>query len=132
MSDFPGLKVLVVEDEGSIALLIEDMLLELGCDLRASIGRLDKACIVAGTISVDFAVLDVNLAGELVFPVAEILRKRAIPFLFSTGYGGLPERFRDCLVLNKPFTIEDVRRKIRMILASKTTDHPVTGFDSNN
>ena len=63
------------------------------------------------TETLDFAVLDVNLAGELVFPVAEILKRRQLPFIFSTGYGrvGVPETFMDCEVLNKPYTIEDLK-----------------------
>lgn len=118
MTSFSGLKVLVVEDEGSVALLIEGMLSELGCEIVASTARLAEACKVASTAVIDLAVLDVNLDGELVFPAAEILHSRNIPFLFSTGYGliGMPEMFRDCLVLRKPFTGDDMRQKIAEVL----------------
>jgi CheY-like chemotaxis protein len=114
MTDLGGLRVLVVEDEGSVALLIEGMLEDLGCEVAASVATLGKALTAARTETLDFAVLDVNLDGELVFPVAEILKGRQLPFIFSTGYGrvGVPESFKDCEVLNKPYTIEDLKRTL--------------------
>src|SRR3990170_2051669 len=95
MTDPAGLKVLVVEDEGPVALLIEDMLLDLGCEIAASAAELDRACNLARTAMIDFAVLDLNLGGESAVPVGHILRERGIPFVFSTGYGtsGLAEEF---------------------------------------
>jgi len=113
-TDLGGLRVLVVEDEGSVALLIEGMLEDLGCEVAASVATLGKALTAARTETLDFAVLDVNLDGELVFPVAEILKGRQLPFIFSTGYGrvGVPESFKDCEVLNKPYTIEDLKRTL--------------------
>ena len=103
---FSGLRALLVEDEGSIALMLEDMLGALGCEIAASVARLAQACTVARTGSFDFAILDVNLGGELGFPVALILRERGIPFLFSTGYGegAVPPEFGTYPVLNKPFS----------------------------
>lgn len=127
MVDLPGLRALVVEDEGSVALLIEEMLAELGCEIAASIATLESALRFVSSNSFDFAVLDVNLDGELVFPVAEILKSRQLPFLFSTGYGriGVSETFKDHEVLNKPFTIEELEQKLRLALrrgARSTTD----------
>jgi CheY-like chemotaxis protein len=114
MAELASLRVLVVEDEGGVALLIEDMLEQLGCELAGSIATLDKALTFVATQFFDCALLDVNLAGQMVFPVAEALRKRNIPFVFSTGYGriGLPETFAGCPVLNKPFTIDDFEQKL--------------------
>ena len=114
MNDLSGLRALVVEDEGSVALLIEEMLLDLGCEIAASVARLTDACRIAGTATFDFAVLDVNLGGKSVLPVAQILRDRRIPFVFSTGYGadGLPEEFGGRPVLSKPFALEEFRRVI--------------------
>src|SRR5690349_20437605 len=105
MTDFSGLKVLVVEDEGSIALLIEDMLADLGCEIVASAASLAQGCAIAATAAINLAVLDINLNGKLVFPAAEILLSRNVPFVFSTGYGlsGVPEQFRNFPVLAKPF-----------------------------
>ena len=115
MADLTGLRVLVVEDEGSVALLIENMLEELGCHVTASVATLAKALSAARADSFDFAVLDINLDGELVFPVAEALKERQLPFVFSTGYGrmGVPEAFKGCDVLSKPFTIEELNAKLQ-------------------
>jgi CheY-like chemotaxis protein len=114
MNALDGLKALIVEDEAGIALLIEDMLLELGCEVAAMAALLPRACELACIEVIDFAVLDVNLNGQLVFPVAEILRGRMIPFVFSTGYGrvGLPGPFANEPVLAKPFAIEELERAV--------------------
>jgi CheY-like chemotaxis protein len=119
MNDFFGLKALIVEDEGSIALLIEDMLLGLGCEITASAARLSEACEVAQTATFDFAVLDVNLDGKPAFPVADILRERRIPFVFSTGYGasGVPTEFIGHPVLSKPFSIRNLQSAILQALS---------------
>jgi CheY-like chemotaxis protein len=107
-----------VEDEGTVAMLIEEMLEDLGCTVVASVPRLALAREKAGTAQVDLAILDVNLAGERVFPVAEILRGRGVPFLFSTGYGasGLPEEFAQSPVLHKPFSESELQLKIALTL----------------
>lgn len=120
MPNLVGLRVLVVEDEGSVALLIEGMLEDLGCKVVASVATLGSAVTAARTEALDFAVLDINLDGELVFPVAEILKGRQLPFIFSTGYGrvGVPEGFKDCEVLNKPYTMEDLKTKLFSMLSS--------------
>ncbi|MEJ8572387.1 response regulator [Microbaculum marinum] len=111
MAELAGLRVLVVEDEGMVALLIEGMLADLGCDVVASAASLSRAVAAARDEAIDFALLDVNLDGHLVFPAAEILRARGIPFVFSTGYGrvALLENFKEYQVLNKPFAIEELR-----------------------
>lgn len=118
MADLAGLRGLVVEDEGSVALLIEQMLEDLGCEVAASVATLAKAKKAARGDTFDFAVLDVNLGGELVFPVAEILKVRQRPFVFSTGYGriGVPQAFKECDVLSKPFTIEELKEKLQSML----------------
>jgi DNA-binding response OmpR family regulator len=118
MFDFSGLQALVVEDESGVALLIEDMLAELGFMIRASVARLGEARKVASTAAVDLALLDVNLQGELVFPVARVLLDRNIPIVFSTGYGDgvIPPEFNKYPVLNKPFAIEELRKAIAKAL----------------
>jgi DNA-binding response OmpR family regulator len=118
MTPFAGIRVLLVEDEGTVAMLIEEMLEELGCTVVASIPRLALAREMANTAEVDLAILDVNLAGERVFPVADILRARSVPFLFSTGYGasGLPADFAECPVLHKPFSENELQLKIALTL----------------
>jgi CheY-like chemotaxis protein len=123
MSAFAGLRVMIVEDEAAVALLIEDMLLELGCDIAASAAHIARACELAREVECDLAVLDVNLNGSPVFPVARILNERKIPFLFSTGYGpsGLPDEFAGRPVLSKPFPIEDLRQAMLPLGLSRTS-----------
>ncbi|MDO7895924.1 response regulator [Pseudomonas citrulli] len=118
MTPFPGIRVLVVEDEGAIAMLIEEMLEDLGCTVVASVGRLATALETARSVEVDLAILDVNLAGERVFPVAERLRARKIPFLFSTGYGasGVSPEFAGFPVLHKPFSAAELQAKVELAL----------------
>jgi len=101
------LRILVVEDEMTIALLIEDMLNELGHEVVGLAMRLAPAVEFARTCAMDFAILDVNLDGKTSFSVADILRERGLPFAFATGYGpsGIESRFADCPVLKKPFDI---------------------------
>lgn len=117
--NFSGIKVLVVEDEGGIALLLEDMLEELGCEVAASVAHANKADEVARAVSAHVALLDVNLDGKPVYPVARVLRDRGIPVVFSTGYGvgGLPAEFSECPVIGKPFTMEALRAAISAALA---------------
>ena len=99
------LRILIVEDEMLVAMNIEDMLLELGHEVAGLASRLGPALALASESRFDAAMLDVNLAGEPSFPVADLLIERRIPFLFATGYGrqGLEQRFRGCPILQKPF-----------------------------
>ena len=133
MTPFAGVRVLVVEDEGAIALLIEEMLEEFGCEVVASVARLAAACEVAGSAQVDLAILDVNLAGERVFPVADILHGRKIPFLFSTGYGasGLPAEYAGCPVLHKPFSQSELQQKIAVTLKEARESGLASSTDAN-
>jgi CheY-like chemotaxis protein len=114
MIGLDGLRVLLVEDEGAVALMIEDMLQDLGCELVDSVARLDEAHMLARSAQIDLAILDVNLDGKPVFPVAETLRSRHIPVLFSTGYGssGLPPEFRGFPVVGKPFSLDTLKQAI--------------------
>jgi CheY-like chemotaxis protein len=111
-SEAAGKNVLVVEDEIMIRLLLEDMLGELGYTIAAAVGRIDDAMKLAKTGDFDVAILDVNLNGQTVSPVAEILEARGLPFVFATGYGerGLPERFSNRPTLQKPFQQENLGR----------------------
>lgn len=103
-----GLRVFVVEDESLVAMLVEDMLTGLGCtvvDLAGTIAQaLERLQVVAG--QTDAAILDVNIGGEKVYPVADALAALDIPFLFASGYGpaSLGDRYPTRTVLSKPFT----------------------------
>ena len=98
-----------------VAMNIEDMLLELGHEVAGLAGRLDAAMALAREAEFDLAMLDVNLAGETSFPVAQILASRGIPFLFATGYGikGVAEEYRSYPVLQKPFRSHDLDLALR-------------------
>jgi CheY-like chemotaxis protein len=113
-NDLNGLRILVVEDEAAISLLLEDMLLDFGCEVVGPAGRLNTALDLAATEALDLAILDVNVAGEPVYPVAETLEQRKVPFVFSTGYGsaGIKETFRDRPVVQKPFAQSDLRQRL--------------------
>ena len=109
-----GARVLVVEDEAAISMLLEDMLLDFGCDVVGPAARLATALEMAEGESFDVAILDVNVAGEPIYPVAETIAKRALPLIFSTGYGGagIREPFRDRPVVHKPFSKSDLKRTL--------------------
>lgn len=102
---FAGKRVLVVEDELLVALMIEDFLSDLGCCTVGPFGDVPAALHAARTAPIDLAVLDVNLDGERVYPVAEALAARGIPFLFLSGYGedAVPAEHREWRVCAKPF-----------------------------
>ena len=106
-----GLRVLIVEDETLVAMLIEEFLLELGCEIAFSASRVAKAMRGLQTCGIDVAVLDVNVAGESVSQLVETLVQRGIPFIFASGYGarGVDPRWAFSAVLQKPFTGTDLR-----------------------
>ena len=108
--DLSGMRVLVVEDEAIVSMLVEEFLEELGCEVAATASRLDDALEKAGSVPVDLAVLDVNLAGRLSYPVAELLLARGVPVVFATGYGSaaLPAALHGVTVLSKPFQQEQL------------------------
>lgn len=99
-----SVRVLIVEDEPFIALDWEDRLTEAGFEIGATSPSVERALQAIETQEFDVAVLDGNLRGESVEPVAVALRERGIPFLFVTGYGrdALPQGFRDAPFISKP------------------------------
>jgi CheY-like chemotaxis protein len=115
-----GLRILIVEDEAAISLLLEDMLLDFGCEVVGPAGRLAAALDLAASETFDLAILDVNVAGESIYPVAEALEQRKVPFVFSTGYGsaGIKDVYRDRPVVQKPFAQSDLRQRLLSALES--------------
>ena len=116
-----GKRILVVEDELMIRMLLEDMLGELGYVVAAEAARIDEALDAAKNAAFDVAILDVNLNGEPILPVADALAARGTPFVFATGYGerGLPEAYRDRPTLKKPFQIEGLEQMLQSALGGK-------------
>ena len=107
-----GRRVLIVEDESLVAMLLETILEDMGCVPVGPAATVDEGLqLVGGDEPIDAALLDVNVAGTQVFPIAEALKARGVPFVFSTGYGegGLPDEWRGQPTLQKPFTESAVR-----------------------
>ena len=107
-----GRRVLVVEDESLVAMLLETILEDMGCTPVGPASNIDDGEAMArDTVDLDAALLDVNVAGRQVFPVAAALKERGVPFVFSTGYGegGLPDEWRGVTTIQKPFTEAAVR-----------------------
>lgn len=119
-------RVLIVEDDVLIAMHLEDLLTELGHETVGRATRIDEALELAGEIDIDFAILDINVAGIKSFPVADILRQRGIPFAFATGYGaeGFLDGYRDEPALTKPYANEDLVRTIARLFADPA-DEPL-------
>ena len=117
-----GLNVLVVEDESLVLFHLEDMLTAMGCVIVGPAMRLQQAKdLVEVTTDLDVAILDVNLGGQPIYPVAETLRNRDVQIVFATGYGrqGLPEQWQDFPVLMKPYTADEVERVLLGIVADR-------------
>ena len=125
MSDTPPapLRVLVVEDEPLVAIMLEDALQDFGYQVIGPVENLKAAIHLAGTERLDTAVLDINIDGTISDAVADKLMARGIPFLFVSGYArDLGLRFGDVPLLRKPFTTDDLHRAVAA-LVNRTT-HP--------
>lgn len=108
------LRILVLEDEALVAMLLEDTLLDLGHEAHVFM-RLDQACDAAQSGDFDIAILDVNVSGGASYSVARILAGRGVPFAFATGASEPNEEFAHIPILSKPYLTEDVARIIRAI-----------------
>ncbi len=114
--------VFLVEDETMIRMLVADMLADLGYDIAAEAGDVEQALKIAHSAQFDLAILDVNVNGKIISPVADVVAARNLPFVFATGYGaeGLPEQYRQHPALQKPFRLEALQQAIEAALQSKT------------
>lgn len=101
-------RILIVEDESVIAQLLEEVLTDQGFNVVAIASTIEQAEALAGTLDLDAALLDINLGGQEVFPVARRLEKRGVPFAFTTGFGsmGLPPEWENHAVFCKPYDIQ--------------------------
>jgi CheY-like chemotaxis protein len=115
-----GCSVFLVEDEVMIRMMVADMLEELGHSVAAEAGDINQAVKLAQSTDFDLAILDVNVNGKVITPVAELINARHRPFIFATGYGssGLPEEYRDRPALQKPFQLETLAQVIASTLKS--------------
>jgi CheY-like chemotaxis protein len=107
-------RVLIVEDELMIRMLLEGMLTDLGHTVAAEAGSIEEAMTLAKEAEFDIAVLDVNLNGQPITPVVEVLVQRGLPFVFASGYGqrGVPEQYRSSPTLQKPFQVDALAQAI--------------------
>ena len=105
MADLKGRRLLIIEDEAAITMLIEDLIADLGAVVAGICGRMAEAAVQIQTLDYDVAVLDVNLNGQQSFGLAKQLIARGKPFVFSTGYGRsvIPEALSGVPILQKPF-----------------------------
>lgn len=119
-AELAGKRILIVEDEPIIAMSLEDMLHDFGCEVVGPVLRLADARATARDERLDGAILDVNLGDGPTFSVAEILAGRGIPFCFSTGYGesAIPVEFDSAPVLQKPYLQDVLAARLGQCLAA--------------
>jgi DNA-binding NtrC family response regulator len=111
----PPVRILVVEDLAVVAQELAAMLEDMGCEVVGPYGRVDHALPATRSARLHGALLDVNLAEERVYPLVDVLRARGVPVAFTTGYGAaaIPDAYRDCPCLEKPFGTEDLARLVQ-------------------
>ena len=118
--DPPNARILLVEDEFLVAMVAEEALIEFGCTVIGPVDRIEVAIELAESEPLDAALLDVNIAGNPVYPVAEVLARRGVPFAFVSGYGasdpGCPEAYRAAPVMPKPYGTADIERILALLL----------------
>jgi CheY-like chemotaxis protein len=125
-SPFGGRRILLVEDEMILGWLLQDMLTDLGCVSLGPAATVEQALAMIDGQAIDAAVLDVNLNGQMSYPVADALVARCVPFVFSTGYdkARMPERYIAVPVLQKPYHQSELSDALARLLAPKEPDVP--------
>jgi CheY-like chemotaxis protein len=120
---FSGRRALLVEDEPIVAWLLKDMLVDLGCSVVGPAADVNQALAMIDAQSIDVAVLDVNLRGQMSYPIADVLVARGVPFVFSTGYDKdrLLDGYRTFPALQKPFHRSDLASKERNVESAIAT-----------
>ena len=124
------MRVVIVEDEGMVAALLENMLSDLGHQVVGVAGRMDRAERLLSSLVADVVILDVNLDGERTYSLASALASRGISVVFATGYGseGLEEAWRRAPVLQKPFRASELDRAIRQAIGAGQTEFAGSAF----
>ncbi len=118
-SRLQGKRVLVIEDEALIAMVLGDYLEQFGCVLVGPAHSLEKARALIESKDFDAALVDANLAGKRVDELALALTQKNVPFAFVTGYGrdALPQGFHNAVAVDKPFTPDQVRNALEHLLS---------------
>jgi len=113
--------VFLVEDESLIRMMVAEMVAELGHRVVAEAGSIREATSLAQSAQFDVAILDINVAGQSILPVAEILKLRNLPFIFASGYAtaGLPDKFGQRPALRKPFLVGELGRAIDALFSGQ-------------
>lgn len=113
-----GLSVLVVEDNGLLCCVLEETLRGAGCEVIGPYARLPEAMTVASNERIDIALLDINLRGQLVSPLAEQLRERGVPFVLTSAYmpHELPLVLQSAIQLRKPYTDTDLLESLASVV----------------
>lgn len=118
-----GVRLLLVEDEAMVAIMLEEMLAGLGCEVVAVAGSVAQGLSAVSDPDrrLDAAILDVNLGGEKVYPVADRLDACGVPYMFSTGYGlaGIAAAYADAPALAKPYGPEALEQTLRTVLVGR-------------
>lgn len=117
---FQGKSILVAEDETLIAMVLEDMLSDMGCALAGSAHSVSSAMDIVGSARIDAAILDIELSDGKSWPIADVLSARKIPFAFATGHGqdaDLDARFATAPILAKPFDSDQLREILETLLS---------------
>jgi DNA-binding response OmpR family regulator len=117
-SERPNATILIAEDESMVAMLLEDLLGDAGHHVLLA-ETLADALTLAQAEKIDAAILDVSLGRDDSFPLADVLRQRSVPFLFASGYGreGIPDRFADVTILQKPYDMKALSAALGQLLA---------------
>lgn len=119
MSAIAGMRILVVEDEPIIAMTLEDMLLDMGCAVIGPAHHVAAGIALARTAVIGAAILDVNIAGDRSYPIADVLTERRIPYILATGYGaeGVDPPYDRLPILPKPYRAHQVEAAIVAVTA---------------
>ncbi|HVZ13080.1 MAG TPA: response regulator [Bauldia sp.] len=121
MSAVAGKRVLVVEDEAMVASMVEDMLVQLGALVVGPAASVARALVLCETESVDAAVLDVNVRGEMIDDVAALLAGRGVPLVLATGYGAsVADAWPGAQVIDKPYTRAKLDAALTLAFAPRT------------
>jgi DNA-binding response OmpR family regulator len=115
------MRVLIAEDEFLVGIQLEEDLRSAGCSIVGPFNTLERATQAARCERFDVAILDIHLNGEMVYPLADELSARGVPFILLSGYvtADLPERFRGSPQLTKPYDPAALRKQIRTVIAAR-------------